>query len=100
MVLKRLHLKMMAVILYAQLNDSAIPWNVDVRLLCLQNFPGKNTVCGYHFPQGIFLIQIKPVCSCISALQGDSFQLSHLKFRLWVCKGSDSVSGGTNIIYD
>ena len=53
-------------------------WTVAHRLLCLWDFPGKNTGVGCHFLlQGIFLTQRLNLC--LLHWQADSLPLSHLR---------------------
>ena len=53
-----------------------------LRLLCLQNFPGKNTGVGYHFLlQGTFPTQGSNPHLRLLHWQADSSPLSHLGGR-------------------
>ena len=80
------------------------PWTVFARLLCLWNFPGKNTGVGCHFLlQRIFLTQgLSPNLLRLLQWQADSLPLHHqiigpfsgisnlskpiqLIFKLWCC---------------
>ena len=61
--------------LFTDLMDCSLPW-----LLCLWNFPGKNTGGGYHFfLLGIFPIQgLNPRLWSLLRWQADSLPLCHL----------------------
>ena len=54
-------------------SNSATPGLQPARLLCLQDFPSKNTGVGCHaFPQGIFPTQGQNPCLLCPLLQADS----------------------------
>ena len=70
----------------AQLSDSLRPLGLQpARLLCLWDFPGKNTGVGCHFLlQGIFPIQGSNLCLLQLLLwQTDSLPWSHLESPHW-----------------
>ena len=67
------------------MSDSfAIPRTV-AHLLCLWDFPNKNTRVGSHFLlQGIFLTQGSNPCLCLLHWQADSLPLSHLGNTIYI----------------
>ena len=67
------------------------------RLLCLWNFPGKNTEVGCHFLlQGIFLTQGSNLCLLRLLHWQDSLPLCLLGSLLY--QGGKNIKTGTNFI--